>query len=88
MTTIHDLTAHAQSCAYATNELSPVEVTRAALARIEAWEKTINAMYVVDRDGRAGPGHSIRGTVVPRARTSSCRLATSKDGAAEASSYS
>jgi Asp-tRNA(Asn)/Glu-tRNA(Gln) amidotransferase A subunit family amidase len=39
MTTIHDLTAHAQSCAYATNELSPVEVTRSALARIEAWDR-------------------------------------------------
>jgi Asp-tRNA(Asn)/Glu-tRNA(Gln) amidotransferase A subunit family amidase len=51
MTTIHDLTAHAQSSAYATKELSPVEVTRAALARIEAWEKTINAMYVVDATG-------------------------------------
>jgi hypothetical protein len=30
---------------------SPVEVTRAALARIEAWEKKINAMYVVDAAG-------------------------------------
>jgi hypothetical protein len=36
MTTIHDLTAHAQSSAYATKELSPVEVTRAALVTLAA----------------------------------------------------
>jgi aspartyl-tRNA(Asn)/glutamyl-tRNA(Gln) amidotransferase subunit A len=51
MTTIHDLTAQACSSAYATKQLSPVEVTRAALARIEVWEKKINAMYVVDAAG-------------------------------------
>ena len=51
MTTIHDLTAHACSSAYATKQLSPVEVTRAALTRIEAWERKINAMYVVDAAG-------------------------------------
>ena len=51
MTTIHDPHRSRQSSACATKELSPVEVTRAALARIEAWEKTINAMYVVDAAG-------------------------------------
>jgi aspartyl-tRNA(Asn)/glutamyl-tRNA(Gln) amidotransferase subunit A len=48
MNPIHDLTAQALSSAYRTKQLSPVEVTRAALARIAAWETKINAMYVVD----------------------------------------
>jgi Asp-tRNA(Asn)/Glu-tRNA(Gln) amidotransferase A subunit family amidase len=51
MTALHDLSAHELSSAYRTRQLSPVEVTRAALSRIEAWEKKINAMYVVDVDG-------------------------------------
>jgi aspartyl-tRNA(Asn)/glutamyl-tRNA(Gln) amidotransferase subunit A len=48
---IHDLTAHALSSAYRGKQLSPVEVARAALARIEAWENKINAMYVIDAAG-------------------------------------
>src|SRR5262245_1317730 len=51
MKPLHDLAAHELSAAYRTGKLSPVEVTRAALERIEAWEKRINAMYVVDADG-------------------------------------
>jgi Asp-tRNA(Asn)/Glu-tRNA(Gln) amidotransferase A subunit family amidase len=51
MTALHDLSAHELSSAYRAREVSPVEVTRAALARIEAWEKKINAMYVVDVEG-------------------------------------
>src|SRR5712671_3246101 len=51
MTALHDLSAEALSSAYRARLLSPVEVTRAALARIEAWEKKINAMYVVDAAG-------------------------------------
>src|SRR5215831_15994562 len=51
MTAIHDLTAQALSSAYRTRQLSPVEVARAALARIAAWETKINAMYVVDEAG-------------------------------------
>src|SRR5579871_1646597 len=51
MTAIHNLTAHALSSAYKAKELSPVEVTQAALARIPAWEPKINAMYTVDADG-------------------------------------
>jgi aspartyl-tRNA(Asn)/glutamyl-tRNA(Gln) amidotransferase subunit A len=50
MKPLHDLSAHELSAAYGTGKLSPVEVTRAALERIEAWEKRINAMYVVDAD--------------------------------------
>jgi aspartyl-tRNA(Asn)/glutamyl-tRNA(Gln) amidotransferase subunit A len=51
MTALHDLSAQALSAAYRAGQLSPVEVTRAALDRIEAWEKKINAMYVVDAAG-------------------------------------
>jgi aspartyl-tRNA(Asn)/glutamyl-tRNA(Gln) amidotransferase subunit A len=51
MTAIHDLSANALSSAYRTRSLSPVEAVRAALARIEAWEGRINAMYVVDAAG-------------------------------------
>ena len=48
MSALHDLSAHELSTAYRTRKLSPVEVTRAALSRIDAWEKRINAMYVID----------------------------------------
>jgi aspartyl-tRNA(Asn)/glutamyl-tRNA(Gln) amidotransferase subunit A len=51
MTRIHDLTAQALSSAYRAKELSPVEVAKAALARVAAWEKKINAMYAVDEAG-------------------------------------
>jgi aspartyl-tRNA(Asn)/glutamyl-tRNA(Gln) amidotransferase subunit A len=50
MTDIRDLSAQALSAAYRANELSPVEVARAALDRIAAWEPKINAMYVVDSE--------------------------------------
>src|SRR5881394_3424883 len=48
--TTHDLSAHALVQAYAKRELSPVEVTRAALARIDAWEPRINAMCRIAHD--------------------------------------
>src|SRR5580704_16340232 len=51
MTAIHNLTAQALSSAYRAKQLSPVEVARAALARIAAWETKINAMYVIDEAG-------------------------------------
>ena len=47
MAAIHDLTARELAAAYATRELSPVEVTRAQLERVAAWEPRINAMYRV-----------------------------------------
>src|SRR3984957_4526654 len=50
MTALHDLSAAALSSAFRARQLSPVEVTRAALARIDAWEAAINAMYIVDAD--------------------------------------
>jgi aspartyl-tRNA(Asn)/glutamyl-tRNA(Gln) amidotransferase subunit A len=51
MTALHDLSAAELSTAYRARELSPVEVVRAAFARIAAWEPTINAMYVLDEEG-------------------------------------
>jgi len=48
MTELHDLTAHDLSLGLRTKKLSPVEATKAALHRIEAWEPSINAMYLVD----------------------------------------
>ncbi|MBO0751676.1 MAG: amidase [Bradyrhizobiaceae bacterium] len=51
MPTIHHLTACALSSAYRNKELSPVEAAQAALARAEAWEPRINAMYVIDAEG-------------------------------------
>src|ERR671915_243562 len=37
--------------AYARGELSPVQVARALIERIDAWEPRINAMYRVHREG-------------------------------------
>jgi aspartyl-tRNA(Asn)/glutamyl-tRNA(Gln) amidotransferase subunit A len=47
MARLHELTAREMAAAFRRRELSPVDVTRALLARIEAWEPRINAMYRV-----------------------------------------
>jgi aspartyl-tRNA(Asn)/glutamyl-tRNA(Gln) amidotransferase subunit A len=51
MAAIHERSAAELSAAYSRGELSPLEVARALLERIEAWEPRINAMYRVQRDG-------------------------------------
>jgi len=51
MTALHDLSAKDLSAAYRAKQLSPVDVTRAALERIDASNKKINAMYLVDAVG-------------------------------------
>jgi len=51
MAELHDLTAHELSLGFRTRKLSPVEATKAALHRIESWERHINAMYLVDMAG-------------------------------------
>ena len=48
---LYNLTAHQLSNAYRAKELSPVEVTRAVLARIDRWESDLNAMYLIDAEG-------------------------------------
>jgi Asp-tRNA(Asn)/Glu-tRNA(Gln) amidotransferase A subunit family amidase len=50
MASIHELSAAELAARYEGGELSPVEATRALLARIEAWEPRLNAMYLVQRD--------------------------------------
>jgi aspartyl-tRNA(Asn)/glutamyl-tRNA(Gln) amidotransferase subunit A len=51
MATLHDLSAAELSTAYRTRQVSPVEVARAVLTRMEAWEPKIHAMYVIDAVG-------------------------------------
>jgi aspartyl-tRNA(Asn)/glutamyl-tRNA(Gln) amidotransferase subunit A len=46
----HELTARQMADAFRRRELSPVEVTRALLTRVEAWEPRINALYRVSAD--------------------------------------
>src|SRR6516165_5824638 len=48
---IHNLSARELSLAYRTRQLSPVEATRAALARLDLWENRINAMYISNAEG-------------------------------------
>jgi aspartyl-tRNA(Asn)/glutamyl-tRNA(Gln) amidotransferase subunit A len=50
MSALHQRSAIELAAAFASGELSPVQVTRAALERIEAWEPRINAMYRVQRE--------------------------------------
>lgn len=51
MTALHDLSAYDLWLSYRTGRISPVEVAKAVLARIEAWEPKINAMYIIDAEG-------------------------------------
>ena len=44
---LHNLSAHDMLSAYRTRALSPVEVTRAVLAHIEAWEPHLRASYLL-----------------------------------------
>ena len=46
----HELTAWEMAAAFRRRELSPVEATRALLARVESWEPRINAMYRLSAD--------------------------------------
>ena len=48
---LYDHTALELSEAYRDKTLSPVEVTRAVLARIETCEPKLNAMYIIDGEG-------------------------------------
>jgi aspartyl-tRNA(Asn)/glutamyl-tRNA(Gln) amidotransferase subunit A len=50
MSAIHELSATELAARYADGALSPLEVTTALLAHIDAWEPKINAMYRVNRD--------------------------------------
>ena len=51
MTTIHDMTAGELLAAYKSKKLSPVEAIDAVVARIEAWEPKLKALYAPDFGG-------------------------------------
>ena len=51
MTDPHRHSAAELSAAFAARNLSPVDATESVLARIDAWEPKLNAMYRLDRDG-------------------------------------
>src|SRR5262245_6447873 len=51
MPELHALSAVELLAAYRTKALSPVEVTRAVLRRIDAWEPHLKATYALDPDG-------------------------------------
>ena len=51
MTALHDLAATELVALYRKRELSPVEATQAALARIAAWEPHLCATYALDAEG-------------------------------------
>ncbi len=51
MTDIATLSAAAMRRAFARHDLSPVEVTRAALARMARLEPSLNAMVLIDEEG-------------------------------------
>src|SRR3954447_3715894 len=50
MAGVSNLTAAQLASLYSRGELSPVEVTRALLERIDGWEPRINALYRLHRD--------------------------------------
>ena len=56
MAGVSNLTAAQLASGYSRGELSPVDVTRALLERIDAWEPSINAMYRVHRDAALDAG--------------------------------
>lgn len=51
MTAICDFTAAGLAELFSRGELSPLELARACLERIDAFEPKLNAMYRIDRDG-------------------------------------
>ena len=58
MAGVSDLGAVALARAYSSRELSPVQVTRMLLERIETWEPRINAMYRVAREQALAQAHA------------------------------
>src|SRR5213078_3523076 len=51
MTSLHDLTAADLLGAYKSRKLSPVEAVDGVIARIEAWEPRLKALYAPDFEG-------------------------------------
>jgi len=61
MASIQDLTALQVAAQYADGTLSPVDVARACLAHIDAWEPKLNAMYRIDREGALAGAQAAEG---------------------------
>lgn len=51
LSAIHDFSAAQVAAQYSSGALSPVDVARVCLERIEAWEPRLNAMYRTDKEG-------------------------------------
>src|SRR5689334_6940837 len=51
MAATHELDALQVAAQYSSGALSPVDVARACLERMDAWEPRLNAMYRTDREG-------------------------------------
>jgi Asp-tRNA(Asn)/Glu-tRNA(Gln) amidotransferase A subunit family amidase len=51
MASLHELSAHELSQAYAAGTVSPVEVTQAVIDHIGRWEPALGATYAFDPDG-------------------------------------
>jgi IS66 C-terminal element len=79
MTALHDLSADTLSSAYRAGQRSPVEVTRAALARIDAWEGKINAMHVITADGALAQAAQCRGAMARRHASERARWGADHD---------
>jgi hypothetical protein len=56
MTVLHDMTAADLLAAYKSKKLSPVEAIDAVIARIEAWEPKLKALYAPDFEGARKQG--------------------------------
>ena len=57
MTALHDLAATELVARYRDRSLSPVEVTRAVLDRIAAWEPHLHATYMLDGEAALAAAH-------------------------------
>lgn len=58
MAAIHELDALQVAAQYSGGGLSPVDVARDCLARMDAWEPKLNAIYRIDREGALAAARS------------------------------
>ena len=69
---LHWLTAAAASRAYAARTLSPTELVRALLARIERLDPQLNAFIRVDAEGALAAAASAEGVIAAGASGGRC----------------
>jgi len=68
MTALHDLSAVELLARYRERSLSPVDVTRAVLDRIAAWEPHLHATYALDGDAALAAAAFTAAAGAPAAR--------------------